>query len=206
MSSVVLDNSSTSGAPNSSTLTANGCRLGTGGLGSSGVVQGLPVIGLNSLIARATQVSAGTNPTSFNWDNAGSSGGGLNPNHLQLFGYFDPAVTVQTIQEFVDAYPAPVGGTAPALTTTSCFRTNQSVPLNYTAPFIGDTTGTGAPLVVACAGIPTSANIRFYLVGGSIAAFAAGIAAPSAISVQPNVSFTYTGTTGAIYGYEVLFA
>jgi hypothetical protein len=206
MSSVVLDNSASTGAPNSSTLTANGCRLGAGGLGSSGAVQGLPVIGLNSLIARATQVSAGTNPTSFNWDNAGSAGGGLTPNHLQLFGYFDPLVTVQTIQEFADIYPAPVGGTAPALTTTSCFRTNQSVPLNYVAPFIGTTTGTGAALVVACAGIPTSANIRFYLVGGSIAAFAAGVAAPSAISVQPNVSFTYTGTTGAIYGYEVLFA
>lgn len=207
MSSVVLDNSSSSpfGA-NTSTLTANSARIGAGGVVASGGVQGLPVVGLNTVIVKATQVSAGTNPTSFNWDNAGSAGGGLVPNHLQLFGYFDPAVTVQTIQEFVDAYPAPVGGTAPALTTTACFRTANSTPLTWVAPFIGETTGTGAPLVVACAGIPTSASVRFYLLGGSIAAFAAGVAAPSAVSVQPNVSFTYTGTTGAIYGYEVLFA
>ena len=206
MSSVVLDNSASTGAPNSSTLTANGCRLGTGGLGSSGVVQGFPVIGLNSVITRATAVSAGTTPTSYNWDNQGQSGGGLIANHLQLYGYFDPAVTVQTIQEFADIYPTLVGGTAPALTTTGVFRTANSVPLNYTAPFIGTTTGTGAPLVVACAGIPANSQIRFMLVGGSIASFAAGIAAPSAVSVQGNVSFTYTGTTGAIYNYEVLVA
>lgn len=202
----MLDNSSSSGAPNSSTLTANGCRLGTGGLGSSGQVQGNPVVGINSVIIRAPLVSAGTNPTSFNWDNTGFNGGGLAPDHLQLFGYFDPAVTAQTIQEFANAYPAPVGGTAPALTTTPCFRTNNSVPLNWGAPFIGQTTGTGAPLVVACAGIPTGAAIRFNLGGGSIAAFAAGVAYPTTISVQPNVSFTYTGTTGAIYNYEVLLA
>ena len=206
MSSVVLDNSASSGAPNSSTLTANGCRLGTGGLGSTGVVQGQGVVGKNYITISATNVSAGTNPTFYNWDNAGTSGGGLSANHLQCFGYFDPAVTPQTIQEFVDAYPAPIGGTAPAGTTTSVFRTTNSVPLNYSAPFIGDTTGTGAPLVVACAGIAQGANIRFFLVGGSAAAFTAGIAAPSAISVQANVSFTYTGTTGAIYGYEVLQA
>jgi len=207
MSSVVLDNSASSGSPNSSILTANGCRLGTGGLGSSGVVQGVPVIGLNSLIARATQVSAGTNPTSYNFDNTGTSGGGLVANHLQLFGYFDPAVTAQTIQEFADVYPALIGGTAPATQSTSVFRTQNCVPLgNYVAPFVGTTTGTGAALVVACAGIPANSAIRFSLIGGSIAAFAAGIAAPTAVSVQGNVSFTYTGTTGAIYAYEVLFA
>jgi hypothetical protein len=175
---------------------------------SSGTITaGDEIVAVNTLQVRAGAPNGvlGQN-TAYNWDNGGVSGGGLSENHLQLFGYFNATTTPQTIQEFADIYPAPVGGTAPANTTTACFRTAMSVPLTYSAPFVGDTTGTGAPLIVACAGIPTGAQIRFFLVGGSIAAFAAGVAAPSAVSVQPNVSFTYTGTTGAIYGYEVMFA
>ena len=164
-------------------------------------------------ITNTIQVVAGTkatgvqNPTAYNFDNQGTTGGGLLANHLQVFGYFDSSFTTSTIQQFADVYPTLIGGTAPATATTSVFRCANSVPLgNYTAPFIGTTTGTGAAVVVACAGIPANSQIRFTLQGGSTAAFAAGIAAPSAVSVQGNVSFTYTGTTGAIYGYEVLFA
>jgi hypothetical protein len=194
-------------------LVAAGLRVGSlgvssgGDINASGVITGNEVVALNTLQVRATAPNGvvGQN-TAYNWDNAGVNGGGLAENHLQLFGYFNPATTVQTIQEFADIYPAPVGGTAPALTTTPCFRTAMSVPQNYVAPWVGTTTGTGAPLVVATAGIPTGAQIRFFLLGGSIAAFAAGVAAPTTVSVQPNVSFTYTGTNGAIYGYEVMFA
>jgi hypothetical protein len=161
---------------------------------------------INAMSVVASAVTVGTEPTFYTLYNTGTTGGGLIANNLQLFGYFDPALTGNTVQEFADIFPCAIGGTAPALTTTTCFRTNQSVGFNYVAPFIGRTTGTGAALVVACAGIPTAAQIRFFLVGGSAAAFAAGIAGPTAVTVQPNVSFTYTGTTGAIYGYEVLFA
>jgi hypothetical protein len=151
------------------------------------------------------------NPTAitfYDFYTASVAGGGLNPHSLQLFGYFDPKVAgAQTIQEFLECKivptAAPVLGIPPS--TTNVFQTTQSKPFNWVAPFIGDTTGTGAALVVPCAGIPAGSAIRFYLVGGSAAAFTAGIAAPSAVSVQPYVSFTYTGTTGAIYGYEVLY-
>jgi len=159
-------------------------------------------------VVAGTKATGATNATAYNLDNQGINGGGLAANHLQVFGYFDSTFTTSTIQEFADVYPTAVGGTAPATTTTGVWRSPNSVPLgNYVAPFIGTTTGNGAtPVVVACAGIPASSQIRFTLQGGSAAAFAAGIAAPSVVSVQGNVSFTYTGTTGAIYGYEVLFA
>jgi hypothetical protein len=212
---LVLDNSNFSGNPPvlENVLVAAGLMVGSVGVSSGGAVvangsvTGTVVQAKNTLQVRATApfADAGQN-TAYNWDNTGTSAGGLSENHLQLWGYFNALTTPQTIQEFADVYPCPVGGTAPAGTTNSCFRTNMSVPLNYNAPWVGTTTGTGAALVVAVAGIPTGSEIRFYLVGGSIAAFNAGIAAPSAISVQPNVSFTYTGTTGAIYGYEVMFA
>jgi len=158
-------------------------------------------------VVAGTKATGAQNATAYNLDNGGVSGGGLLANHLQVFGYFDATLTTSTIQQFADVYPTAVGGTAPATTTTSVFRCPNSIPLgNYVAPFIGTATGTGAALVVACAGIPANSAIRFTLQGGSTAAFAAGIAAPSAVSVQGNVSFTFTGTTGAIYGYEVLFA
>lgn len=213
---LVLDNGNFSGSPPvlENVLVAAGLRVGSVGVSSGGPITtsaGLTTatqatVGNTLQIRAGAPVAAGVNPTFYDFYNTGVSGGGLQQNHLQLFGYFDSTTTPQTIQEFADIYPCAVGGTAPANTTNSCFRTNQSVGFNYTAPFVGTTTGTGAPLVVACAGIPVSSEIRFMLVGGSAAAFTAGIAAPSAVSVQGNVSFTYTGTTGAIYNYEVLFA
>ena len=149
-----------------------------------------------------------TNPTFYDLYTASSSGGGLNAHSLQLFGYFDPRVAgTGTIQEFMECKivptAAPVGGVPP--TTTSVVSLPQSRPFNWVAPWIGTTTGTGGALVVPCAGIPAGSVIRFMLVGGSAAAFTAVIAAPSAVSVQAYTSFTYTGTTGAIYNYEVLW-
>jgi hypothetical protein len=151
------------------------------------------------------------NPTAitfYDFYTASVAGGGLNPHSLQLYGYYDPKVAgVDTIQEHMEVKivptALPVLGVPPS--TTSVVQTNQSRPFNWAAPFIGTTTGTGVAEVVPCAGIPAGAVIRFYLVGGDIASFAAGIAAPSAVSVQAYTSFTYTGTLGAIYGYEVLF-
>jgi hypothetical protein len=149
-----------------------------------------------------------TAPTFYDFYTASAGGGGLNAHSLQLFGYFDPRVAgTGTIQEFMECKivptAAPVAGVPPS--TTSVVSLPQSRYFNWVAPWIGETTGTGAALVVPCAGIPAGSAIRFYLLGGSIAAFAAGIAAPSAVSVQPYTSFTYTGTTGAIYGFEVLW-
>jgi len=149
-----------------------------------------------------------TNPSKFVFYTSSSGGGGLNAHSLQLFGYFDPRVAgTGVIQEFMECKivptAAPVGGVPP--TTTSVVNLPASRPFNWVAPWIGTTTGTGGALVVACAGIPAGSVIRFILVGGSAAAFTAGIAAPTAVSVQAYTSFTYTGTTGAIYNYEVLW-
>jgi hypothetical protein len=149
-----------------------------------------------------------TTPTKYIFYTASAGGGGLNAHSCQLFGYFDPRVAgADTIQEFMEckivATAAPVAGVPP--TTTSLVQTQNCRPLNYAGPWIGTTTGTGAPLAVAAAGIPAGSAIRFMLVGGSAAAFTAGIADPTAVSVQAYTSFTYTGTTGAIYRYEVLF-
>jgi hypothetical protein len=149
-----------------------------------------------------------TNASKYIFYSPSSGGGGLNAHSMQLFGYFDARVAgTGTIQEFMECKivptAAPVAGVPPS--TTSVVSLPQSRPFNWVGPWIGTTTGTGAPLVVAAAGIPAGSVVRFMLVGGSIAAFAAGIAAPTAVSVQAYTSFTYTGTTGAIYNYEVLW-
>jgi hypothetical protein len=202
MSSVVLNQKS-----GNDQVYATGVLAGSKGVVSKGGVSAQGTItATNQLGVVAGTTTAGPNATLYVLDNAGVTAGGLEANHLQVYGYYDPAVASATIVEHADIYLAPIGGTAAALATQAVWRTNQSVPFNYAAPFIGTTTGTGAPLIVACAGIPTGAQIRFNLIGGDPASFVAGIAAPSAVSVQGNVSFTYTGTTGAIYSYEVLFA
>jgi hypothetical protein len=149
-----------------------------------------------------------TTPTKYIFYTASAGGGGLNAHSCQVFGYFDPRVagtgTIQEGMEFKLVPTAlPVLGVPPS--TTLICTTQQTRPFNWGAPWIGTTTGTGAPLVVAAVGIPAGSVIRFMLVGGSAAAFTAGIAAPTAVSVQAYTSFTYTGTTGAIYRYEVLF-
>lgn len=202
MSSVVLNQKS-----GNDQLYATGVLTGTKGVVSKGGIsaQG-SVYATNQIGLTAGTTTAGPNATLYVLDNGGVTGGGLEANHLQVYGYYDPAVSSSGVVEHADVYMGLIGGTAAATAGVAVWRTNQSIPFNYTAPFIGTTTGTGAPLIVACAGIPANAQIRFNLIGGSIAAFAAGIAAPAAVSVQGNVSFTYTGTTGAIYSYEVLFA
>lgn len=201
MSSVVLNQKS-----GNDQVYATGVLTGTKGVVSKGAISSqsnIVATGQSGVVAG--NLTAGTNATLYVLDNNGTTGGGLEANHLQIYGYFDPAVTLQTIQEFADIYPAPVGGTAPALTTTPVFRTNNSIPLNWGAPWIGSTTGTGAAVVVPVAGIATNATIRLYLVGFVGAAGATAVVPPT-FTIQPNVSFTITATTGAIYNYEVLQA
>lgn len=162
----------------------------------------LNVVDATQLTADA--ITAGTVPTKFIWYNTGVSGSGLVANNLQCYGYFDGAVTVNTVQQYLRAYPAPVTGTAPPLTTTPVVRIPMSKPIGWDSVLKGTTIGNGAtPVVVPIAGIADSAGIRFYLLGTNAVGYAP-IVPPSNVSVQPNVSFTWTGTQGAIYGYEVL--
>jgi hypothetical protein len=151
----------------------------------------------------------GTITTLFQQSLGAYTGGGIAANTLYSGLVCDPTVATGPavgLGAFGVSYPNPIGGTAPATSCVAITRVNACVPLNYAAPFVGQITGTGAAQIVACAGIPTSSQVRFMLVGGSIAAFAAGVAAPTALSIQGNVSFTITLTSGAIYEYEVLFA
>ena len=58
---------------------------------------------------------------------------------------------------------------------------------------------------IACPSITLNSQVVTWLAGGSIAAFAAGIAAAVASAPTPGVGFTLTGTVGAIYGWQVLY-
>ena len=175
-------------------------------VGASGVESAGSVSVTDTLSVKANRATAGSVPTFYRLDCVPVTGLGLTANNLQVTGQYDAALTSSTTIEHANIYAVTSTGVAGSA-ALSVFQTNNSKPLNYTAPWIGTTTGNGGtPVVVACVGIPATASIRFFLAGGSIAAFAAGIAAPSAVSVQANVSFTYTGTSGAIYGYEVLLA
>jgi hypothetical protein len=206
MASVLLNQES-----GSDQLYAGGLLLGSRGLVTNGPILAIGNVGDGSsftgsvAVVAAAPVSAGPNAPSYRLYCPDRAGGGLNAGSLQVFGYFDATFATPAIQEFIECKPTSIGGTAAALATVSAVQMNQCVPFNYVAPFVGTTTGTGAPLVVACAGIPAGSQIRFRLLGTTAVTYAP-IAAPSAVSVQGNVSFTYTGTTGAIYGYEVLFA
>lgn len=216
----------------SASTTAKGVGLATGTFASN-LAGGNSILALGPAVVKdALTIQAkyvGPTPTSGVLPTAGSSwtfyggsttGGGLNAGQLQAYLYEDPAYGPQ-IQQWLQAYSAVVVAGAvgpPVVPTTSrvVCRIVSSAPLDWvggypvagagSANLMGSFVGTGAAQVVPCVGISTNASIRYYLLGATIAAFAAGIAAPTAVSVQANASFTITATLGAIYGYEVLNA
>jgi hypothetical protein len=225
MSSVVLDNSSTSGAPNSSTLTANGARLGTGGISTTGTVFGGSDALNGGVFYRALTVSdaapaapATQTPFASTTYAIDEAGGGLNPNQLQKFVYADARVSgPQVIQQYEEGYyvPTATAFVAPALAvdTVFCNRALATTPLDWSATTHGTFTCAAAPVVVPAAGITAGSVVRIMLVGGSAAAFtaaAAGGAAVPVITVQVGATtaastFTVTGgETGMIYNWEVL--
>ena len=146
------------------------------------------------------------------WDGA-YNGGGLQPDHLQIYQYTSGPDVGNPTAQLVDAYLATTTTAAgpPPVTTRAIpvWRPIASRPQNDSAPWVGTITipAAGAlPLVTPCAQIPDASRVRVMLVGASAAAFTAGIVAPT-ITIQPNVSFSVTaGTEGAIYAYEVLAA
>ena len=224
MSSVVLDNSSTSGAPNSSTLTANGARLGAGGVSTTGTVFGGSDALNGGVFYRALTVSDAApsapaigQPTYWTTYAIDEAGGGLNPNQLQKFAYCAPQISPTTTQQYENGrYVATATAfVAPQVAVDATF-VNTAIagrPLNFIAPFVGSFTCAAAPVVVPCAGISAGAYVRIFLLGGSGAAFTAAVAggaAVPAITIQIGATtaagtFTVTGgETGMIYGYEVL--
>jgi len=216
MSSVVLNQQS-----GSDQLYAGGLLTGARGVvcqkGGAGVNANGPVNALGVFTIADTDPAppATQNASSFTTFAAQTGGGGLNPNQLQKYAYCDPRICPQTVQQYENGrwVPTATAFVAPALAADAVF-VNQPVaakPFQWGAPFVGTlTANAAAPVVVPCAGITAASAVRLYLQGGSIAAFAAGIAAAPAITIQVGATtaastFTATGgETGAIYGYEVL--
>lgn len=202
------------------TVYGRSIRAGPGGLAADGVITSLAggytanegvtnIRTANGIqIAASTPGAVGSSPTSYQTYVSATPVGALLANQQQLFGTYDAAVSTPTSLEFSRARPVLIGGTAAATASLGVVQPlYQPLPVNWNAVnFEGSFTGTGAPQIVAVAGIPATSVVRFMLVGGSIGAFAAGIAAPAAITLQGNVSFTVTATTGAIYNYEILVA
>ena len=186
-------------------LTVDGAivSLGGGFVANEGVTNIRTANGIQ--ISASTPGAVGSVATSYQTYVTATNEGALLANQQQLFGSYDALLSTPTSLEFQRARPVLIGGTAAATASIGVVQPiYQPLPLNWNGVnFQGQFTGTGAPLVVAVAGIPTTAVIRFMLVGGSIAAFAAGIALNSP-TIQGNVSFTITATAGAVYNYEVL--
>lgn len=158
-------------------------------------------------------------PTTWTLWGGSTTGGGLQQRYLQGFMYQDGAYGAAD-QQWLQAYNAPVvaGSVGPPVVASTgrvVCRLPLSVPLDWTASYpiagagstalVGSFVGTGAAQVVPCVGISVSASVRYYLLGTNAAAYAV-IAAPTALSIQANASFTITATLDAIYGYEVLNA
>lgn len=58
---------------------------------------------------------------------------------------------------------------------------------------------------IVCPSFNGNCKVQLWLAGGSAAAFAAGIAAPSIINAGAG-EFTIVGTAGAVYGWAVMYA
>lgn len=216
MSAVVLNQQS-----GSDQLYAGGLLTGARGVvcqkGGSGVNANGPMNCLGSFSIADTDpaLPATQNASSFTTFAAQTGGGGLNPNQLQKFAYSDPRVGgPQTIQQYENGswQPTATAFVAPALAADTVFvnRPLNTRPLDWGAPLVGTFTTAAAPVVVPCAGITAQSVVRAYLVGGDIAAFAAGIAGVPAITIQvgaTTAASTFTvaaAAAGFVYGYEVL--
>jgi hypothetical protein len=205
MSSVVLDNSSTTGTPNSSTLTANGARIGRGGIGTTGPVIGgeSGIIGGRFFTAVRVEDARPAPPATtkaFNSTTYASdvSGGGLNPNQLQKFVEADPLVSgPSTSQQYEQGYFVPMATTfaPPAVAVDSLFvnRRGQTAALDYIA-MNGILNTTGAPVVVPLAGITAGSVVELRLLGGTAAAFTAAAATGL---VEPTITVQVGATTAA---------
>tara|TARA_R110000868_G_scaffold296_5_gene2451 strand:+ start:2500 stop:3171 length:672 start_codon:yes stop_codon:yes gene_type:complete len=199
------------------TLFSRSIHAGAGGIQSDGALTSLAggftanegvtnIRTANGIqISASTPGAVGSSPTSYQTYVSATPVGALLANQQQLWGTYDAALSSPTSLEFQRARPVLIGGTAAATASVAVIQPlNQPAPVNwFGAGFAGQLTGTGAPLVVAVPGIPATAIIRYMLVG--VAAGGAAVAAPTAISVQGNVSFTITATVGAIYNWEILF-
>jgi hypothetical protein len=178
---------------------------------NSGVFYGGLTVADRSPAGVATTVPSSF--TSFALDN---TVGALQPNSLQKYAYCDPKVSPINPQQYEAGNWVATATTtvAPDVAPQALFlnRALNTRPFDWGSPLIGTFTTVASPatVVVPCAGITVGSVFRLSLVGGSAAAFAAGIAGPPAITIQVGATtaastFTVAGTTaGFVYAYEVL--
>jgi hypothetical protein len=231
MSSVVLDNGSIVG-PNTSTLTANGALLGSGGVVSAGAG-----------VVRNSLTLVGS-PVVPNAPGPAQNQLLLNGAYLRVdantFTAPQTAVSTATLQIIDAATPQlqlAMNQTAPLLNAGGqCFtayatantalansvlvgRTSvQSFPETQPAGSLAGVSGTGAFAgvaahtqvaaadAIACPTITANSAVRCWLAGLTGTVGATAVAAATASAIVPGTGFTLNGTIGAIYGYEVLYA
>lgn len=218
MSSVVLNQQNGSGQ-----LSANSALIGTGGIfcneGGSSVIQNLTATEAFTCAARFPEGAARNQASSWTTYASDFAGGGVNINQLQKYAYADPLVSgPSTVQEYENGSWQPIATAfvPPAVAIDTIFLNRPNFltePLNFGGAQRGTlTANAAAPVVVPAAGITANSYVRLMLVGGSAAAFTAGIAAPPTITIQVGATsaastFTATGgETGAIYAWEILYA
>jgi hypothetical protein len=211
MASVVLNQES-----GSDQLYAGGALLGGRGLVTNGGIQAEYGVIYNSLTIsdKTPQAPATTIPSRFTTYALDNSIGGLQPNALQKFAYADPKVTSALTQQYeTGTWVATATAFVPPAQAAEALFLNRALntrPLDWGSPLVGTFTTTAIALVVPCAGITAGSVFRLSLVGGSAAAFTAGIAGAPAITIQVGATsaastFTVAGTTaGFVYAYEVL--
>ena len=230
MSSVVLDNSSSTGAPNSSTLTANGCRLGAGGLGTTGggsfanslSLQGVPSV-FNAPGAPSAQNELLLNGA-YMRVNSGTITAPSTAAATATFSVIDGATPELVIQMNQTAPLLNAGApvlTAYATANTSAAnsvlvsRTNvASQPLDYFTGAAASMTPNGgaahtqvaAADVIACPTITANSIARTWLAGLTGVVGATAVLPATVSAITPGTGFTLNGTIGAIYGYEILYA
>ena len=217
MSSVVLDNSASTGAPNSSTLTANGCRLGAGGVGSTGNVvltQGGGVvvspnknqqatIQLNAVgdgvvgnvsVVSWTEQSAALSQVAYNWQlGAGGGGGAIQEGHFGLDAYVGGGFS----QGLVEIGPCPRGAAGPPV-----------IPPN--SAIFGLISPTQAGVGVIALGTATIAIANTSVLASTIIMLTgAGVPDATATSftatLNPGVGFSITANANATAAKDVYY-
>lgn len=217
MSSVVLDNSASTGAPNTSTLTANGCRLGKGGISSSGNVvltqgggvvvspnknQQAPVLitargdGLTGNVASLTweEYSAALPQVSYNWQlGTGGGGGAIQEGHFSLDAYVSDTFS----QGVVEIGPCPRGAAGPPVIPPASAIFGLVSPAQAGVGVIALGTAT-----IAVANTSVQASTIIMLTGAGVPDATATSFTPT---LNPGVGFTITANANATAAKDVYY-
>ena len=164
-----------------------------------------------SITQSAVVAPATATKTQYKWYVPSANGGGLTSHHLQLFGYFDPAVAGDdSVEPFVDAYPAATTNSNSATGLVNyygVFRTASSLPRDYTSTALTGTLGVAGVVangsVITDVGWTANSVIKLDYCWGTTPT-----AAPTYVVANTNNSttLTITCTAGSHYNYQIFHA